>query len=241
MKIKLDFGVEGARKASLRGDVVVVIDVLRASSTISTALHHGSREVIVVEKIEDALKLARRNPQCILAGERRGIKIEGFDLGNSPIEFTRDVVEDRTIIFTSSNCAPVIEAAKNSPVILIGCFINLSSVVSYIKNIIGECSTPISIIHAGRYGTPCSDDLFCAEILYGLISGEISRPPLPAMVKNFLRWTPSGRYLINIGYLKDVLYCGEVDKINTVPVKVKDNLGFKSMDLKEILNITDLR
>lgn len=237
MKVNLDFGIEGARKASLRGDVIVVIDVLRASSTISTALYNGAEEVIVVEKIEDALKLAEKCSECILAGERRGIKIEGFKLGNSPLEFSKDVVLGKTIVFTSSNCAPIIEAAKNAPIILLGCFLNLSSTASYILNLLERHSNDVTIIYAGRYGKPCSDDLLCAEILYGLIKGEISQPPLSIIIKNFLQLTPSGRYLISIGHLEDVLYCGEVDKLTIVPVKMKHSSGFKIINVDDLLTL----
>lgn len=235
MKVTIDFGVEGARKATSRGDVIVVVDVLRASSTISTALYNGAREVIIVKEIEDALRLSEKYENCILAGERRGMKIEGFELGNSPLEYTRDIVSDRTIIFTSSNCAPIIDAAKNASIIILSCFLNLSSSISYLSDLSRDYGKSISIIYAGRYGAPCSDDLFCAEILLGLINGEISKPPLSMIIKSFLQLTPSGRYLISIGYLKDVLYCGEVDKIDVVPVKLKDEIGFKVMHVKEVI------
>jgi len=220
------FGLNGARSARENGDLIVIIDVLRAASTITTALNNGAEKVIVVRDIDQAIRLSQKYDNSILAGERRGLKIKGFQLNNSPLEFKREVVEGKTIIFTSSNCAPIVEEAKGSSKIVLACFLNISTVASYIKNLAKKLGKDISIIYAGRYGNPSSDDLYCAEILKSLIIGKLKKPPSTNIIKNFLKYTPAGIYLSSIGRSRDVDYCGNVDLINIVPIWIEN--GFIS-------------
>ena len=93
----------GAR--SLSGRIVAVIDVLRATSTIVAAMANGARAIVPVAEIEDALRLAKTHGRdnVLLCGERRSRKIEGFDLGNSPLEFTSEAVADKLVVMTTTN------------------------------------------------------------------------------------------------------------------------------------------
>ena len=228
------FGINGAIEAVSRGDIIIAVDVLRASSTITTALNNGAEKVIVVKEVEEAFRLSKIYGNSILAGERRGLKIKGFALGNSPLEYNKNVIKGKTVIFTSSNCAPLIEVARKARLLMLGCYLNISSLVKYANEKADEMNTDISIVHAGRYGAPCSDDLLCAEIIQALLNGELAEPPNPSLIKKVLLLTPSGRYLSSIGYKDDVIYCGNIDTINIVPVWVEN--GFISN-----LRITSLR
>ena len=98
MKVEIKRGLWGARKAE---GLVVMIDVFRASNTILAMLNSGVKEIIIVEKINDARSLKKRKPAYLLCGERKRIKPKDFDCGNSPAEFRR---ENRGIIFSSSAC-----------------------------------------------------------------------------------------------------------------------------------------
>ncbi len=218
LQIRVLFGISGAREAYRNSDIAVVIDVLRAASTITTALSNGAKSVIVVKEIDQALRLSRKYRDSILAGERRGIKISGFNLNNSPLEFRKSIVEGKTIIFTSSNCAPIVEELKGCPLMMLACFLNLSSAALYARRVAERLGRNVAIIHAGRYGKPSSDDMFCAEVLRALIRGDIKSPPPTDLVKEFLKYTSAGIYLSSIGRSDDVEYCGNVDLLNVVPI-----------------------
>ena len=111
----------------------VVFDVLRATSTILTALASGARRVYPVRTIEEARRLREdRLPDVLLGGERHGVKIEGFDLGNSPREYTREAVEDRDIITTTTNGTVALQACSHAGEVLAGALLNLAALTDYL-------------------------------------------------------------------------------------------------------------
>ena len=116
---------------ALAGRGVIVIDVLRATTTITAALAAGAREVLPVAEVTTALGLAAqpREPRAVLGGERRGVQIEGFDFGNSPREYTPASVGGRTVIFTTTNGTQAMEHARLARRIWCGAFVNAAAVV----------------------------------------------------------------------------------------------------------------
>lgn len=116
---------------ALAGRGVIVIDVLRATTTITAALAAGAREVMPVAEVATARGLAAqpREPQAVLGGERRGVQIEGFDFGNSPREYTPTSVGGRTVIFTTTNGTQAMEHARGAKRIWCGAFVNAAAVV----------------------------------------------------------------------------------------------------------------
>ena len=107
---------------------VVVIDILRATTTMTVAYENGAKNVIPVESLEEALRHC--GPDVILAGERNGVKVEAFDLGNSPQEFTRDVVEGKTIVISTTNGTKAIETCEGAKYRYISSFRNLTAMVN---------------------------------------------------------------------------------------------------------------
>src|SRR5690625_3630724 len=105
---------------SRSGQTVIVIDVLRATSTIVTALHHGARAVYPVAEVDQARALARHMPQALLGGEREGVPCEGFHMGNSPLEYTADQVKRRDVILTTTNGTNALQKAVHSGAAAIG-------------------------------------------------------------------------------------------------------------------------
>ena len=105
MRIDTYFTVPEVDGASLAESTVVVIDVVRSTTTIIEALANGARAIFPTESTEDAVRLAQSlgREDSILCGERKGEKVEGFDLGNSPAEFTREVVEDKKLVMSTTN------------------------------------------------------------------------------------------------------------------------------------------
>ncbi len=109
----------------VKNKIVVVIDVLRATSTIVTAIHHGAKEVIPVSSVNECLLY--RNKGFILAGEREGEKVQGFDLGNSPFEYMNGITKDKSIALTTTNGTIAIELSKaDATHVVAGSFLNLS-------------------------------------------------------------------------------------------------------------------
>lgn len=159
--------------AKLTGGVAVVIDILRASSTITTALFNGARQVIPCLTIDDALAVRRKATAevVLLGGERGGVQIEGFELSNSPADYHRAVVENRTIGFTTTNGTKALLHCLNADLILIGAFLNLSTVTKQL------CSShrPVHLVCAGTNGQVTGEDvLFAGAIIHQLTSAPRS-------------------------------------------------------------------
>src|SRR5690554_3052027 len=162
VRIDLAFAVGERDPAEFAGKTVVVIDVLRASSTILTALANGCPEVIPVAEPKEAFALAEKygRDQVLLGGEREARKIRGFDLGNSPDEYGKEVVAGKKLIFTTTNGAKAFLEAGGAAEILVGAFLNISRVCSYLK----KKKREIFLFCAGRKGRLALEDLFCAGI-----------------------------------------------------------------------------
>ena len=122
--------------------VVIIVDVLRATTTICTAFQNGAKAIIPIANVEDINKY--KNNGFIIAGERDGIKLENADLGNSPFNFTKEIVADKTIVITTTNGTQAIEMAKDADSIVIGSFLNLNAIGNWIteqnKNVIILCA-----------------------------------------------------------------------------------------------------
>ena len=116
---------------ALAGRTVVVLDILRATTSIVEALNAGARSVFPVGSIEEALRLANNfgRDEVLLAGERRCLPIEGFDLGNSPREFTEDRVGGKTIVMTTTNGTAAMALTVNADRVYIGALSNRSAVI----------------------------------------------------------------------------------------------------------------
>ena len=214
---------------SHHGAVVVVIDVLRATSTILAALENGAARVLPVESVETATRLVSLSDRGdkLLAGEQKGQPIEGFDLFNSPSELDRETIAGRTIILATSNGTPAIAAAASKAGRLIICSIlNVDAVAEEVSG-----QSDLVIICSGNNGRIAGEDLLCAGFLLGALSPPVETGSLDdsasiAMllaekygedIEGYLRSTDRGRQLIGLGYGKDIAYCSRRDGIRKVP------------------------
>ena len=151
----------------LAGRTVVVIDVLRATTTIVQALASGATQVIPCQEIADARNLAIELPcPLLLGGERGGKQIPGFDLGNSPAEYTRDVVAGKTIVFSTTNGTRAMLRCKAARRVVIGAFLNFSAVC---RELAGE--ERIALVCAGTDGHVTRED----TLLAGAIVDDLCR------------------------------------------------------------------
>lgn len=154
----------------LRDKVVVVIDVLRASSTIVTALHNGAKGIIPVQDMDAAGRISQNldSPNFLLCGEKDGQKIQGYDLGNSPYEYTPETVEDKTIIFKTSNGTQALKRSTMADEILVGCFLNMDSVIRHLQQV----EQDIVLVCAGWRGHLSLEDLLCAGQIIHELTGD---------------------------------------------------------------------
>jgi len=225
MKIELYPDVSSVNEENLKDKIVVVIDVLRATSVITTALYNGCLEVIPVLEINEALAL--RNNNTILGGERRGLKIEGFDFSNSPLEYTKDKIEGKRLVFTTTNGTRAIIKSRYSDKIFIGSMLNAKFLAEYIV----KFGKDISIVCAGTNGIFSMDDFLCAgKIVYEINKvKEVDMTDFSALayltyIKNkdnileYLRYASHYRYMLAIGLEQDIKYCFQEDILDTIPI-----------------------
>jgi 2-phosphosulfolactate phosphatase len=149
--------------AALDGRVVAVIDVLRATSTIAAALHAGARAVIPFLETEDAVRTARQyeRGEVKLAGERHMVAVPGFDLGNSPLEFTADAVGQQTVLLTTTNGTRALFAADDAKAVFVAGYVNFTVTCARLQEALAA-GVPVSIICAAREGVVSLEDSACA-------------------------------------------------------------------------------
>ena len=145
----------------------IVVDVLRASSTIVQALESGYRRVLCCAEVEQAQALREEIEDAVLAGERQALRVEGFDFGNSPKEFLEPKAE--TLILTTTNgTRAIVEAAADCDVVFVGSLLNLERVASAAR----ERGEDVEVVCAGVEGQFALDDAYCAGRIAELLGGE---------------------------------------------------------------------
>ena len=224
----------------LAGSAVVVIDVLRATTTICAALAAGAREVVPFLEVEETLAAAEREGRSnvVLGGERSGGRIAEFDLGNSPSEYTPETVGGRRVFITTTNGTRALHHARQGRRVVVGSLLNLSAVVASIQE-----EFRIDIVCAGTDGRETDEDILAAGAIVSgicyLPSADWHLSDAAAMagakwslinakaravgrstseqVALELRDTPGGRNLLGIGLDQDLVDCAQIDRLNAVP------------------------
>jgi 2-phosphosulfolactate phosphatase len=211
--------------------VMVVVDVLRATSTIVTALANGALEVIAVADPSEAIQLAKRlgEDQCLTGGERGGLPIPGLNLGNSPREYTRDVVEGKKLALCTTNGTQAIRWAQVGKKVFTASFLNASAVV---EQLIKE-DADVLLICSGGAGNLAMEDLLCAGRIAQELANHVKNSVLTDTAKlaamaykntktkglvKALHETEHGQDLVELGLGDDVDYCAQIDLYHLVPV-----------------------
>jgi 2-phosphosulfolactate phosphatase len=208
----------------LKPSVAVVIDVIRATTTIATALAQGAAGVQPVAALEEAFALKAQEPEAILAGERGGVPLEGFDLGNSPEDFLRKRVNNRLIILTTTNGTQALAACRGARTVVTACFLNLDAVAARLQ----ELGPPWLLVCAGCNGHFGVDDAIVAGALAEALGQDHAFVHLYHSVKKdltaVLLGSEAGRELIKVGLQKDVTYCAEMSRLTVVPTLGDDGI-----------------
>lgn len=149
----------------------MVIDVLRAGTTITRALDNGCSMVIPTSSVEEAMEIASgyQREDILLGGERNGVRINGFHLGNSPSEYTRERVQDKKIIFTTTNGTRTMRLLRGASAILIGCLANAAAVAEAARGL----GQDVVVVCSGREGMFSLEDAVCAGLLVRLLGGGV--------------------------------------------------------------------
>jgi 2-phosphosulfolactate phosphatase len=224
----------------LVGGDVVMIDVLRASTTIVQAIATGAKCVIPCREVEEARGLceALTGETVVLGGERGGLPIEGFHLGNSPGEYSAENVRGKTIAFTTTNGTLALMQCRSAARVFVGAFVNLSAVV---ERLTGE--RPIHLLCAGTRGRITREDVLCAGAISERLLGTVAeteaindqarialstwRAVVPhqllcpssfaPLLARALLDTQGGRNLTNIGLAHDIHDAAQIDRVRVVP------------------------
>jgi len=229
--VSLEFFAKDTLKAVQRRDAVIAIDVLRCCSTIVTALANGAEGVIPTKTVNEARRLHKKHPELILAGERRGTKPRGFDLGNSPLEFSPQAIGGKRIIFTTTSGTKAIVFSQKTKWVLIGALLNAEAVAKAALKIAEKERLGISLVLSGREGKHFSlEDFLCA----GLIVESLPTDTVElsdAALGSWLAYQQSrgslyetiqkgyhAQYLKSIGFGEDVRFCSQVNVFDIVPI-----------------------
>jgi 2-phosphosulfolactate phosphatase len=226
--------------------ICVVIDVLRATTTLTTLLACGAVSVAVAADATAAREEKRADPAAILMGEIGGLRPDDFDLGNSPREISPQIVGGRRAICHTSNGTGAIRAVAAAPVVLLGCLRNSAAVARVALERASDGDRPILIVCSGGGGGRAFalDDTLAAGQIVAAITGEAARTgvrielsdaaiasemlrqaslaeidgPARHRWEQVLRRTSAGQHLARIGLGDDVPFCAEIDRETTVPL-----------------------
>lgn len=209
------------------GAVVVIIDVFRATSTIATALDNGAKSVIPVASVEECIELGNTIDGSITAGERNGQVAEGLQYGNSPAEYPKEFINEKTLVLTTTNGTRLLHMVRDADTIITGSFVNLTAVCDYLlsqnKNVLLGCAAwkdRFNLEDTLFAGAVCSrirpyfqtdcDSVRAAQHLYENVANE---KPI-----EFLRDSSHYNRLSAFGLQKDMEYCATPDLHPVVPV-----------------------
>lgn len=229
--MKIDVAFTPAELTGGPGErTVVVIDVLRATSTIVQALVNGAREVLPVESVELAVRrreeLGRK--EVLVCGERDTLPIAGFDLGNSPLEFTRERVAGEAVVMTTTNGTRALLAGSAGGKCVVGALLNAGAVAVALA----EAGEDTLLLCAGREGRFALEDALCAGIIARRVARLRRRDVQPndaaaaasTLAARYgrnltatLQRTAAGRRLIELGQPEDVTFCATLDRYSEIP------------------------
>ena len=228
--VDIELADKDAYEAVKRRDLIIVVDVLRCSSSIINALANGAHAVIPTETLKEAYKLREQNPRFLLAGERSGRRPEGFDLGNSPLEFVRETVEGKTVIMTTTSGTAALVRCRKAEHVLVGSFLNARAVAQKAQDIAHKKNVNASFVLAGQKGLFSLEDFLCAGAIASKLPAgrcELSDKASAAVfaferVKGALcehvMRSRHARHLVKLEFKRDVAFSCKLDHFDIVPV-----------------------
>jgi 2-phosphosulfolactate phosphatase len=205
------------------GELSVVIDVLRATSVITSLINLGCEKIIPVRTIEEALNIKKNNPEYILAGERNSKKVEGFDYGNSPLEYDSKL-QGKTVILTTTTGTKAIIKSKSASFIMMASLLNVDAITDKINR---SMFKKVNIVCSGSNGELSIEDIYCAGMIASFVNGKLSEKSLLASAF-YLQYKDSpekvlseisshGRKLVLSGFADDTVFCAKMNLYDNIP------------------------
>jgi len=207
--------------------IAVVIDVLRATSTLATAFAAGAARVITAGTVAEARAISARHADALLCGERNGRIVPGFDLGNSPFEYVRERVAGKTLVFASTNGSQALAFTEAARLRILAAFLNAAAVIERVAR-----ESEVWLVASGKLGVPAIEDTACLGwiarglIARGFAAGDAAvemalrvAPRDAAGVKLLVGRCAHARALIACGasFARDVARCAELDALDVAP------------------------
>jgi 2-phosphosulfolactate phosphatase len=206
--------------------IVVVIDIFRATSSICYGIENGAEAIIPVSQVEECAAYREKGLDYLLAAERDGSVVEGFDFGNSPFSYTKEKVDGKTIVLTTTNGTHALHLSRVAKKIAIGSFLNLTSLSNWLKT----QNENILLVCAGwKNNFNLEDTLFAGAVIeqlkneaFVLDDSAIAANDLFQIGKNditqYLKKTSHGERLKKLGIEKDIEFCLQIDLTTAIPV-----------------------
>ena len=229
VKIQTVIAAQYCKDVDFGGKIVVVIDVFRATSVITTALANGAHSVVPLTTVEEAEQLfSACDPTLTLkGGERNSVKIDGFDLGNSPLEYKKNVVGGKDVIFTTTNGTQALNSVQGSDEIVLACFRNMVSVADYLLRV----QKDLVIVCSGTHGQFSLDDGLCAGRLVNLLKSKtkVELDDISILLSNHYEKSKDNlfgalvdcfhvKYLFGLGFYDDIVFCLQTDCEKVIPI-----------------------
>ena len=217
---------------NIEGSIVVVIDIFRATSSICYGIENGAEAIIPVAKVEECAAYREMGLDYLLAAERDGKVVDGFDFGNSPFSYTKEKVDGKTIVLTTTNGTHALHLSISAKRIVIGSFLNLTALCNWLKTQHDD----ILLVCAGwKNNFNLEDTLFAGAVAHQLDAGEykhddaaIAALDLYSLAKDdlngYLKKTSHSERLKQLGIEADIAFCLNVDTTTAIPVLEGDRL-----------------
>jgi len=212
--------------------IVVIIDIFRATTSICYGIENGATAIIPVSQVEECSAYKEKEPSYLLAAERDGEIVPGFDFGNSPFSYSKDKVAGKTIVLTTTNGTHALHLSRKAKKIVLGSFLNLTALCNWLK----QQEENILLVCSGWKGNfNLEDTLFAGAVVAQLQSATfvaddpaIASFDLYQLAKNdldgYLKKTSHSEHLKKLGIEADIAFCLNVDTTTAIPVLEGDAL-----------------
>jgi 2-phosphosulfolactate phosphatase len=230
IRVDVEFVAKAVFRAVERGDLIVVVDVLRCSSSIVSALANGAKAVVPIETLKEAYKLREQHPDYLLVGERKGRKPRGFDLGNSPLEFVREIVDRKTVIMTTTSGTAALIRCRRAECVLVGAFLNAGAVAKKAAEIAQRENLNVSFVLAGEKGLFSLEDFLCGGAIASkfpvggfdfsdkALAAAFAFERVKGALGEYVMKSRHARHLTELGFKRDIEFSFGLDHFGLVPI-----------------------
>jgi len=218
---------------NLEGKIAVIIDIFRATTSICYGIENGAEAIIPVAEVHECIAYRDKGFDHLLAAERNGEVVEGFDFGNSPFSYTQEKVAGKIIVLTTTNGTHALHQSIKAKRIVIGSFLNLSALCNWL---VQQPESAILVCAGWKNNFNLEDTLYAGAVTYQLLAKGAYKPDDAAIaaldlyelakddLNGYLKKTSHSERLKNLGIEADIAFCLNVDTATSIPVLDKERL-----------------